>query len=145
MRFQKDIPSEDLNPTLHCETLILYGNILAAQNSLSEAVFYYDSALSSNPNKDPLEPTNLRAWYNKGMSLRRQNVNLLGRLFIDFCFDLQVLLSFGTEILWRPVTHSVQYLTGSRMILVTWHPMSRLYSMLLDQFISPTRCMIRRE
>jgi tetratricopeptide (TPR) repeat protein len=80
LRFQKDIPSKDLNPSLHCETLILYGNILAAQNSLSEAAFYYDSALSSNPNKEPLEPTNLKAWYNKGMYVLHCEGNLMDRL-----------------------------------------------------------------
>ena len=66
LKLLKNTPGVESNPELLTETLILYGNILAAQNSLSQAAFYYDSAISSNPNKSPLDQANLRAWYNKG-------------------------------------------------------------------------------
>jgi tetratricopeptide (TPR) repeat protein len=67
-RSQKNMPNDQAKNLLYAETMILYGNILAAKNSLSQAAFYYDSAISSNPNKSPLESTNLRAWYNKGVT-----------------------------------------------------------------------------
>jgi tetratricopeptide (TPR) repeat protein len=53
------------------DTMILYGNAMAAENSFSQAIDWYESALSSNPDKSAIHPSNLRAWYNKGVALFR--------------------------------------------------------------------------
>ena len=44
---------------------------MSAEKSFSEALDWYESALSSNPDKSPIHPSNLRAWYNKGVTLFR--------------------------------------------------------------------------
>ena len=49
-----------------CDTMILCGNQKASENSFAEAIGWYESALSSNPHKSTVNPTNLRALFNKG-------------------------------------------------------------------------------
>jgi tetratricopeptide (TPR) repeat protein len=72
---QDDANDESTDANLLIETMILYGNAMASENSFSQAIDWYDSALSSNPNKSALHPSNLRAWYNKGVTLFRNGDN----------------------------------------------------------------------
>mmetsp|Transcript_37293 Transcript_37293/g.79513 ORF Transcript_37293/g.79513 Transcript_37293/m.79513 type:complete len:529 (-) Transcript_37293:250-1836(-) len=53
------------------ETMILYGNVMTLKNDFARAIHWYESALNSNPDKNPLHPSNLRAWYNKGVTFSR--------------------------------------------------------------------------
>lgn len=48
---------------------------MASENSFSQAIDWYDLALSSNPDKSVIHRTNLRAWYNKGVALFRSGDN----------------------------------------------------------------------
>jgi len=59
------------------ETMILLGNAMSAKKSFLQAIDWYESALSSNPDKSAIHPTNLRAWYNKGAALL-QNRDIVG-------------------------------------------------------------------
>lgn len=58
---------------LKFNTMTLYGNAMASKNDVTQAVFWYESILNSNPDKSALHPINLRAWYNKGVVLFRNN------------------------------------------------------------------------
>ena len=76
---QDDANDEGAVFNLLCDTMILYGNIMASENSFSEALDWYESALSSNPDKNILHSSNLRACYNKGFVLF-QNRDLDGAI-----------------------------------------------------------------
>ncbi|KAL7554214.1 hypothetical protein ACHAWF_017626 [Thalassiosira exigua] len=69
LAIQEDEGIEDVD--LLIDTMILYGNAMASKNSFSEANYWYESALNSNPDKSPIHPGNLRASYNKGVNLFR--------------------------------------------------------------------------
>ena len=56
---------------LMMDTMILNGNVLASKYAYTQAIYWFESALNSNPNKSPIHPGNLRAWYNKGVTLFR--------------------------------------------------------------------------
>jgi len=72
LQIQKDSANvERKENTLQFETMILLGNALSLRHSLSEAIHWYHSALNSNPDKSAINPTNLRALYNKGVTLLR--------------------------------------------------------------------------
>ena len=51
--------------SLLLSTIIMYGNAMVSINSFSEAMCWYDLALSENPNQSALHPINYKAWYNK--------------------------------------------------------------------------------
>ena len=53
------------------DTMILFGNFWASERIFSQAIDWYESALSSNPEKSVIHPSNLRALYNKGLTLFR--------------------------------------------------------------------------
>ena len=59
------------NANIFSDTMILYGNAMSSKNSVSKAIDCYDSALSSNPDKSAIHPTNFRALYNKGTTLMK--------------------------------------------------------------------------
>mmetsp|Transcript_40064 Transcript_40064/g.73298 ORF Transcript_40064/g.73298 Transcript_40064/m.73298 type:complete len:965 (+) Transcript_40064:3-2897(+) len=78
LRIQQDnADSEGKDANLVFDTMILYGNAMATNNSFAQAIFWYESALNSNPDKSPIHPSNLRAWYNKGVTLFR-NGDIIG-------------------------------------------------------------------
>jgi len=59
-----------------------YGNTMAMENSISKAIHWYEMALNSNPDMSPIHPSNLRAWYNKGVALFRSgDTDGAGRAF----------------------------------------------------------------
>ena len=68
---QNDPHSESKVSNLLLDTMILYGNAMVSQKYFSQALDWYESALSSNPEKSAIHPSNLRAWYNKGLTLFR--------------------------------------------------------------------------
>ena len=75
LRIQQDSGSHgeegEESALLHAETMILYGNAMASQGLFSQAIYRYESALNANPDKSPIQSSNLRAWYNKGVTLLR--------------------------------------------------------------------------
>jgi len=74
--------TEGENSKLMCETMILYGNAMASKDSFTQAIYWYESALNSNPDKSPIQPSNLRALYNKGVTLLRSgDMNGAGHAF----------------------------------------------------------------
>lgn len=66
---QDDANNESTDANLLFETMILYGHAMVAENSFSQAINWYESALRSNPDKRALHPSNSRAWCNKGAVL----------------------------------------------------------------------------
>lgn len=61
----------DDDAELKFDTMILYGNAKASQSDVAQAIYWYESALNSNPDKSTAHPSNLRALYNKGVTLFR--------------------------------------------------------------------------
>ena len=60
-----------------CDTKILMGNVMASEKHFSEAIDWYESALDSNPDKNAIHPTNLKALFNIGIT-RIQTGDMIG-------------------------------------------------------------------
>jgi len=74
---ENDTCNESTDYDLLCATMIEKANYLSSNNNFSDAMYWYESALSSNPVKSAIHPTNLRALYNKGVTLF-QNRDVVG-------------------------------------------------------------------
>merc|ERR1711933_273283 len=62
--------------------MILCGNVMTSENYFSQAIDWYDSVLSLNLDNSAIHSINLRAWYNKGVTLfRSEDISGMDNIF----------------------------------------------------------------